>query len=170
MLSLYFMGKVWIVATMMGGLTYHLCETVKEKNLFKYWQLIWIIPLVWWLPRGEESNIMYLRDSIACSIIVITFYCLPLLQKIFDWNKVKSIKKVSYSLFITHGLVNNLFSHYLVKHIRNAQIFQNTYITEWITFAIVLLVDLLIAGIVYYLVENKLYQKVNKILEKETNQ
>lgn len=164
------MGKVWIVATLMGGLTYHLCEMIKEKECLHYWNLIVIIPFIWWLPRGEESDIIYLRDSIACSMIIITLYCLPSLQKLFDWCKIKNIKKISYSLFITHGLVNNLFSGYLVDIFKKNQIFQNVYTTEVVTFLIVMTIDLILAGIVYYLVENKLYQKVNKLLEKEVNE
>ena len=168
MIVLYTMGKVWIVATMMGGITFHLCEMIKEKGGMKAWHLLWIMPLVWWLPRGEESNIIYLRDSLACSIIIITLFGMPFLQKIWNWNKLKNIKKISYSLFITHGLLNNLLFYHLVSYLKEANAVQNIYVLEGILWGIVLLIDLVIAGIVYYLVENKLYKRINLLLESET--
>lgn len=169
LIILYFMGKVWIVSTMIGGLTYHLCEFMKEKKRYHLWYLFFIVPVVWILPRGQESDFIYLRDSIACSLIVITFYCLPSLQKIVNWNGLKNIKKISYSLFITHGLVNQLFSGYLVEQFKNANNIQNMYIVEGITFLIVFIIDLIIAGVVYYLIENKLYHTLNHFVEKRVN-
>lgn len=77
---------------------------------------------------GEETSIIYLRDTIACSLIVITFYCLPKLQSLLNWNKLKNIKKISYSLFITHGLVNIVFSEYMVEYFKNIDIISNVYI------------------------------------------
>lgn len=168
-LILYYMEKIWILSTVLGGLTYHLCEIIKEKKLYKYWYLVFIIPIIWYLPRGEEGNKIYLRDSIACLLIIITFYCLPKLQKLIEWNKLKNIKKISYSLFVTHGLVNSLFSGNIVLFFRDNNIIQNVYLVQIITFCIVLVIDLIISGLVYYLVEYKLYKQINKFLESRTN-
>lgn len=166
---LYSMEKIWILSTVIGGLTYHLCEIIKEKKLYKYWYLIITIPIIWWLPRGEETNRIYLRDTIACSIIVTTLYCLPKLQNILNWNKLKNIKKISYSLFVTHGLINSLFSGYIVQYFKNINIISNVYIVQLVTFLIVLIIDLVISGVIYYLIEHKLYNYVNKFLSKRIN-
>ena len=166
---LYYMDRIWILATVIGGFTYHLCEYIKEKKLYKHWYLIFIIPLIWWLPRGEEIKKIYLRDSIASSLILITIYCMPKLQKFFNWNKLKNLKKISYSLFVTHGLVNTLFSGYIVLFFKNNNIMNNPYIVEIITFLIVFIIDLILAGIIYYIAENKLYNWINNFLSKRIN-
>ena len=36
MILLYYMEKTWILSTVIGGFTYHLCEIIKEKKLYKY--------------------------------------------------------------------------------------------------------------------------------------
>lgn len=169
MILLYNMEKIWILSTVIGGFTYHLCEIIKERKLYKYWYLIIILPLLWWLPRGEEGNIIYLRNSIACAIIIITLYCLPKLQTLFNWNKLKNIKKISYSLFVIHGLVNSLFAGYIVEYFKNINIISNVYLVQFITFLIVLFIDLLIAGVIYYLVEYKLYNVISTFLSKKVN-
>lgn len=169
MILLYFMDKVWILSTVMGGLTYHLCEIIKEKKLYKYWYLLILLPLLWWFPRGEECSIIYLRDTIACSIILIAFYCLPKLQKLINWSKLSSIKKVSYSLFVTHGLVNILFSGSIVEYFKNINIISNVYLVQLTTFAIVLIIDLIISAIIYYFIEYRLYNYINKLLSNRVN-
>lgn len=166
---LYYMEKIWILSTVIGGLTYHLCEYIKEKKLYKYWYLLIIIPIVWYLPRGEENYKIYLRDTIACSAIVITLYCLPKLQKLLNWNKLKSIKKISYSLFVTHGLVNSLLSGYIVQYFKDINIITNVYLIQIVTFSIVLIIDLVIAGFIYYIAEYKLYNLINKFLDEKSN-
>lgn len=166
---LYYMEKIWILATVIGGLTYHLCEIISEKKLYKYWYLLILLPIVWWLPRGEEGNKIYFRDSIACAIIVITIYCIPKLQELFNWNKLKNVKKISYSLFVVHGLVNNLLSGYIVTYFKNLNIISNVYVVQLITFLIVLLIDLIISRVIYYLAEDKLYNYINNFLNKKTN-
>lgn len=168
-LLLYYMEKIWILSTVIGGLTYHLCEIIKEKKLYHYWYLLLVIPVVWWLPRGEEGNKIYLRDTIACSLMMITFYCLPKLQSLLNWNRLKNIKKISYSLFVTHGLVNSLLSGYIVLYFKNRNIIANVYIVQLVTFLIVLTIDLIISAIVYYLVEDKLYNYINQFLNKRVN-
>ena len=154
----------------MGGVTYHLCEIIKEKKWYHYWYLLFVIPIVWWLPRGEESNEIYLRDTIACSMMVITLYCLPKLQVLLNWEKIKGLKKISYSLFVTHGLVNQLFSGYLVLYFKNNHLITNVYLVQLVTFLIVLAIDLVLAGMVYYLVEYKLYSFISQTLSKKMNQ
>ena len=140
-----------------------------EKKLYRYWYLLIIIPIAWYLPRGEENYKIYLRDTIACSAVVITFYCLPKLQNLLNWNKLKSIKKISYSLFVTHGLVNSLFSGYIVQYFKSTNIISNVYILQLITFLIVLIIDLIISGFIYYIAEYKLYSLINKFLERKVN-
>lgn len=169
MILLYYMEKIWILSTVIGGLTYHLCEIINEKKLYKYWYLIILLPIVWWLPRGEECTRIYLKDSIACAIIVITIYCIPKLQKILEWSKLKNVKKISYSLFVVHGLVNNLLSGYIVIYFKNINLIQSDYLVQIITFLIVLAIDLIISKVIYYLVENKLYNYINKLLTKNLN-
>ena len=169
MILLCGMNKIWILATVFGGFTYYLCEMIKTKNLYKYWYLLFLIPIIWWLPRGEESKGIYLRDTLACAIIFITVYCLPKLQNSLNWNKIKSVKKISFSLFVTHGLVNNLLSGYIVEYFKNINIIENVYLLQLLTFCIVFVIDLLVAGVIYYLVENKLYHYINGWLEKRVN-
>lgn len=164
---LYYMDKVWILATVIGGITYHLCEFIKEKKLYKYWYLIIILPLIWWLPRGEEIKQIYLKDSIATALIIVTIYAFPKLQKIFDLNEIKNIKKISYSLFVTHGLINSLFSGYIVQYFKNLSF--NVYATEIVSFFVVLIIDLIISSIIYYIAEDKLYNLINNYLNKNTN-
>ncbi len=169
MLLLYYMDKVWILSTVAGGLTYQLCEILKEKNLYKYWYLIILLPIIWFIPRGEESSWIYLMDTIVCSLIVLTLYCLPKLQNAFNWNHLKDIKKISYSLFITHGLVNNLLSGHIVLYFKNINIIANPYIVQLVTFLIVFVIDIVIAGLIYYFVEYKLYNLINKCLSNVVN-
>ena len=94
---------------------------------------------------------------------------MPKLQKFFNWNKLKNLKKISYSLFVTHGLVNTLFSGYIVLFFKNNNIMNNPYIVEIITFLIVFIIDLILAGIIYYIAENKLYNWINNFLSKRIN-
>lgn len=164
---LYYMEKLWVLSTVLGGFTYHISETIKEKKLYKYWYVVITIPIIWWLPRGDETNKIYLRDSIACSLIIITTYCLPKLQVLLNWNILKNIKKISYSLFVTHGLINNLFSWNVINYFKN--IIQNVYILQIISFTIILIINLVISGIIYYLIENKLYNFINRNLIKLEN-
>jgi len=169
MILLYYMKKIWILSTVIGGFTYHLCKIISDKKMYKYWYLLIILPIIWYLPRGEETDRIYIRYTIACSMIVITLYCLPKLQKLFNWEKTKDIKKMSYSLFVTHGLVNSLFSGYIVVYFKNMNIISNAYIVQLVTFFIVLIIDLVISGVIYYLVEYKLYNFINKFLSKRVN-
>lgn len=169
MILLYQMEKIWILSTVIGGFSYHLCEIVNDKKIYKYWYLLIILPVIWCLPRGEETDRIYLRYTIGCSLIVITLYCLPALQKLFNLEKLKNLKKISYSLFVTHGLVNSLLSGYIVTYFRNINIISNVYLIQLVTFSIVLVIDLIISGLVYYLIEYKLYNYINKFLSKRVN-
>ena len=169
MILLYQMGKTWILATVAGGFAYHLCEIINKKKLYKCWYLLIILPIIWWIPRGEEKDKIYIRYMVACILIIITLYCLPKLQKLFNWEKLKNIKKISYSLFVTHGLINSLLSGYLVSYFKNINLISNIYIVQLITFTIVLIIDLVISGVIYYLVEYKLYNYINKFLSKRVN-
>jgi len=163
------MEKIWILATVIGGFTYHICEIIEKKKLYKYWYLLIVLPIVWYLPRGEETEKIYLKYIIAFSAIIVTVYCLPKLQKLLNWEKLKNIKKISYSLFVTHGLVNTLYSGYIVTYFRDLNIISNAYLVQLLTFFIVLIIDLIISGVIYYLVEYKLYNLLNKFLSKKVN-
>lgn len=164
---LYKMEKIWIMTTLIGGLTYHLSSYLKETNRLKYQYLLLFILIIWYLPRGDESNKIYLRYAISSMLVIIAIYCLPKLQTAFKFSKIEKLKKCSYSLFVIHGLVNSLIGQTIVESIKNLNMITNVYLLEIITFIPILLIDILLAMLVNYLVEQKLYYK---IINKMSNQ
>lgn len=169
---LYKMEKIWVMAILIGALTYAICEYLKERHIFKYVYILILIPLIWYLPIGTESNKLYFRCATACAISIISIYCLPILEKIFNCNRLKTIKKSSYSIFVVHGLINTLIGEQLVMNIQRIFSVENLYILEIITFIVLLVIDLIISMIINYLIENKLYKKIvtlvfNKNIVKE---
>lgn len=146
--------QTWVFAVLAGGFSFVLADFLKRKNRVKSWWLIGILPVLWLLIRGEESTVMYYRDILAGVIIMITFYCIPVLQKIFAMKWLRPIKRTGYSLFLVHGM-----TLFLVGPAWN--IVQKLGITSYIgtfigLFAVVFLFDLLIAIVLYYLAEVKI--------------
>lgn len=152
----------WLIAVVLGGFTYELAQWLREKQLVNNWWLLGIIPLVWWLPRGEENTLMYYRDISAAAIIMITFHCLPMLQRIMDWKGLRKIKQFSYSLFIVHGMTLFLLGPtWGVVQKLGISGFYGVFISLFLmTFAI----DLVIAIVVYYLFEVNAYKMLVKWL------
>ena len=56
---------VWLLATVAGGACFGIAGWLKRKAPVNNWWLIGILPIIWLLPRGEESTIMYYRDILA---------------------------------------------------------------------------------------------------------
>ena len=158
---LYKIEKIWIMSTIIGGLTYELCVYLKEKKILKYWNLIFVLPISIVAISGEESYITYFKYSIVSMIAVIYIYCLPKLQTILNFNKINKIKKYSYSMFISHGIVYSLIGEKIIKLM---EFIKNDYLLEITTFIIIFIVDLIIAGIIHYVAENKMYDKLTSFI------
>lgn len=164
---LYKIEKIWIMSTIIGGLTYELCIYLKEKNILKYWNLIFVLPISIVAISGEESNIAYFKYTIVSMIAVIYIYCLPKLQTILNFNKINKIKKYSYSMFISHGIVYSLIGEKIIKLMG---FIKNDYLLEITTFIIIFIVDLIIAGIIHYVAENKMYDKLTGFIINDKKQ
>lgn len=155
------MGQIWVFAAVAGGLSYVVAAWCKEKDFLRCWHLVGIIPILWLLIRGYESDFMYYRDILAGFIIMISFYCLPVLQKIFAFKHIRWIKKKSYSLFIVHGM-----TLFIVGPVWN--LIQSWGITGYYSifitmFLMVFLFDFGIAVVVYYLAEVKICGVLQKV-------
>lgn len=151
---------VWLLATVAGGACFGIAGWLKRKAPVNNWWLIGILPIIWLLPRGEESTIMYYRDILAAILIMTAFYCLPTLQSIFACRFLNPLKKCSYSLFIVHGMtlfmVGPAWS--LVQRwgiTSGAGLFVSSFL-------VLFLIDLIAAYVVYYLSEVKLYKAIVK--------
>ncbi|MGN1147311.1 MAG: acyltransferase family protein [Lachnospiraceae bacterium] len=155
-------GQTWVLAVVAGGLSFIAASLLKEKKIVNYWWLIGIIPFLWWLIRGEETDIMYYRDILAGFIIMIVFYCLPVLQKIFAFKHMKALKKISYSLFIVHGMTLFIVGpSWNLLQMLGISSYAGTFIG---LFALVFLFDLLVAIVLYYLAEVKICGILNRWL------
>ena len=163
---LFFIDKIWIMATLFGGISYYICNYFKNKNILKYWHLILVIPFVLIFSCGEESNLTYLRYCISNTVFLVYIYCLPMLQKTLNWNHIKRIKKYSYSMFISHGMLYALLGHSIISFVKQVG-FANDYIVEIISFIIIFMIDILISAIIYEIAEVKIYKFVNSFSKKE---
>lgn len=165
-LLLYFTDKIWIMAALFGGLSYYICEYFKNKKVIKNWQLVFIIPFIIIFSCGDESNFTYLRYCISNMIFLVFVYCLPILQKVLNWNGIKKIKKYSYSMFISHGMLYTLIGYNIINFVRQIG-FTNDYIVEIISFMIIFIIDIVISAVIYELAEVKLYKLINNFSKKE---
>lgn len=159
---LLFLQDPWLFAVVLGGFVYEFAQGLKEKQLMNNWWLLGIIPLVWWLPRGEESTLMYYRDILAAAVIMTAFHCLPVLQRIMGFRWLGKLKQYSYSLFVVHGMTLFLLGPTwgIVQKLR-IDGFYGVFISLFLmTFAI----DLVIAIVVYYIFEVKAYKMIVKCL------
>lgn len=159
---LLFLQDPWLFAVVLGGFVYEFAQKLKEKRLMNNWWLLGIIPLVWWLPRGEESTLMYYRDTLAAALIMVTFHCLPVLQRIMGWKWLGKLKQYSYSLFVVHGMTLFLLgSTWGIVQKLGIHDFYGVFVSLFLmTFAI----DLVIAIVVYYIFEVKAYKMIIKCL------
>lgn len=156
------MGQTWIFAAAAGGLSYIVAVRCKEKGFLHTWHLVFIVPVLWLVIRGYESELMYYRDILAGFIVMAVFYCLPALQKLFAWKRIKWIKKMSYSLFIVHGMT--LFIVGPIWNLIQSWGIQGYYSIFVSMFILVFLFDFAIAVVVYYLAEGKLCGVLQKAL------
>ena len=150
------MENPWLFAVMVGGLSYEAADWLRRKQVFRYWWLVVILPILWWLPRAEESTLTHYRQIAACVVIMITLYCLPGLQKILAWKKLDCLKKYSYSLFVVHGMTLFLLgpSWEIVQKLG----VQGFYATFAVLFLLTLAVDVAAAIVIYYLFEKTIYR------------
>lgn len=160
LMLLVLLGDVWLLAVVAGGFCYEAAWRLRQSGLAENWWLLGILPMVWLLPRGEESTVIYYRDIAAAMLIVAAFYCLPVLQRLFACRFLKPLKKCCYSLFVVHGMTLFLLgaAWNLVQRLgisSGGGIFISL-------FAIIFCIDLLAAYVVYYLSEVKLYRTIVK--------
>ena len=156
------MGQTWIFAGAAGGLSYVAAVRLREKGWMRGWHLVVIVPAVWLLIRGYESDLMYYRDILAGFLIMVTFYCLPVLQKLFAFRHFRWIKKMSYSLFIIHGMT--LFIVGPVWNLIQSLGIRSYYGIFVSMFLLIFLFDFALAVVVYYLAEGKLCGALQKVL------
>lgn len=151
---------VWLFAIVAGGLCLEVARWLKERRLAGNWWMCGILPLVWLLPRGEESTAVYYRDIGAAVLIMTAFYCLPVLQRAFACPFLKPLKKCCYSLFVVHGMT--LFAvEPAWRFVQEMGISSGAGIYICLFF-ILFSIDLLAAYVVYYLSEVKLYHAIVK--------
>lgn len=155
-------GQTWTMAVVAGGGSFILASFIKEKKLLNSWWLIGIIPFLWCLIRGEESELMYYRNILAGVIVMITFHCIPFLQRLFAWKHIKALKNISYSLFIVHGMTLFIVGPaWNLLQGMGINSYRGTFIG---LFLIVFLFDLLVSVVLYYLAEVKICGILNRWL------
>lgn len=163
---LFLLKETWVFAVVAGGLSFVIAKYCKEKKLLHMGWLIGILPAVWWLSRGEESILFYYRNIAASVLLMIAFYCLLPLQRIFAWKALAPIKKWSYSLFVVHGMTLFLVgpAWTLIQKI-GVKSYAGTFFS---LFAVVFFIDLLIAVVLYYIFEVIIYRTIiNKLFGRQ---
>ena len=70
-------------------------------------------------------------------------------------------------MFISHGIVYSLIGEKIIKLMG---FIKNDYLLEITTFIIIFIVDLIIAGIIHYVAENKMYDKLTGFIINDKKQ
>jgi len=157
----------WTLAVVAGGGGFLLAERLQEKGFVKGWMLVLIAPFFWWLLRGEESTLLYYRDILAGVLLLVTIYCMKPLQRLFAGKVWKPLKKCSYSLFVVHGMTLFLLgaTWQLVQMLGISSPKGIFVVLFLLTFGI----DLVAAGVIYYLFEVKIYWWAVSLLLSDRN-
>lgn len=119
LLTIYQENLLWIAAALLGATTYTVNQWLSGKTTKKlqWCYFILLIP-IYFLPRGEESQMIWVRDILAgmCLITLIEQ------TKIKNWlNHLSSrrffqwIMPLSYGMFVTHGIVNTAITQPLTQ-------------------------------------------------------
>lgn len=155
-------GDPWLFATLAGGLSFETAELLRTRRLFKEWWLLLLIPVIWWLPRGEESTLIHYRQILAAFLVMVMFRCLPFLQKVFAWKSMRILKNYSFSLFVAHGMTLFMVgtAWELVTGLGIAG-YRGLFAA---LFLAMFVIDLLAAVVIYYLFEVLIYQRINRWL------
>lgn len=159
---LVLMGRIWMFAGVAGGLCYLTSTKMKEKKLVNSWWLAGLVPFMWLLVRVEEGTTAYYRDIAAAFLLMVSFHCIPGMQRVFAFKWMKGVKKFSYSLFVVHGMT--LFfegpAWILLQNI-GVKSYSGLF---WGLFLLTILFDLCIAFVIYYLFENKTYKALGNLI------
>lgn len=156
-IGLFVSGQLWIAACILGAAAYYLGEWVKEHGIMKWYVAAVLLLGVWVLRRdvaADKSSILYGRYIIGATIAFVVIYTTPVLQRILSWSKFRTVKNISYSLFVVHyatyGVALKLFE------VLQNQGMENVWLIYVIAFGIKSVCDIILSLIVYYLGEKKI--------------
>lgn len=129
-----------------------------------------LILVAWWLPRGEESLKIYVRDAVAvCIIIYLLFHANHMLEKINTFcckKRINTILKYSYSLYVVHEFSLIFFSKKLVIIVQGLT--NHWWMTYLFSFLLKTMFDLGLAVVFYYIFEKLLFKKCCSLLKLQT--
>lgn len=162
--KLYIWDLVWATSVIAG---YCLYELVNRYEIhIPYIFLLILLGICWWLPRGEESLKIYIRDAIsACILLMIMFNTqwIYRLNSICKKRHISNIFKYSYSLYVVHGFSLEYFACDMLSSIQ--YITNNWWLSYLVAFGLKTLFDFLLAIFFYHLFEKMLYKKCCAITE-----
>lgn len=162
--KLYIWDLVWAISVLTG---YWIYEFVQNYKLFlPYGIRIFSLLVVWWLPRGDESLKIYIRDTVAVCIIITLLLNSRVVNRLNNISNQKIPAKIfgySYSLYVVHGFSMNYFAIDLTIGLQN--VFNQWWITYIISFLIKTLFDFGFAVMLNCLFEKLIYKKCCRILK-----
>lgn len=162
--KIYSWEAAWTIAVLFGYLLYEIIINF-EFTLPKV-MVLPLVMLIWWLPRGEESLKIYIRDMMSSFFVLFLLFQWDFVRtKINNFCKRKGMKnalKYSYSLYVVHGFSIRFFACQMTMWIYS-------WVNNWcsayiISFLLKTLFDLSLAIAVYHICEKKLYEKCCNLL------
>ena len=163
--KVYSWTTAWAIAIVFGDLLYELISNFEIK--YSRWLYIPLFLLIWWLPRGEESLKLYIRDMIASFLILFILFQINVVT--VDINNfckkrwIKDFLKYSYAFYVVHGFSIKYFACDLTVWIQGWT--NNWWITYVISFVLKTIFDMGLAIVVYYLFENVVYRRCCAMLK-----
>lgn len=156
------MGQMWIMAVVLGAMSYPVTCKIKENEKIKKY-IFFLIPVIWYLSRENQADIanqLYFKNIIASFMILIIFECTPILQKCFTCHKLSGLKRISYSLFVVHWitypLAITLLNSFILKN-------NNIVFAFWIVFIIKASIDFTLASCIHFIGEKRVMHWLKNI-------
>jgi peptidoglycan/LPS O-acetylase OafA/YrhL len=157
-------GETWVGICVMGAILYNVIYRDYQwmKNGFA---LIGLVVCTYFLVRSPESELTYIRDGVACSLMLIVAFNMPMIQKSLDIKITKWLGLTSFFLYLVHVPVQVILTpsiiRFFARNVPANTVLMGSYI---VTFT----ADVLLAFILYKMVDQitKVFLKISAIPEK----
>lgn len=156
--KIYNSQMFWMMVVVSGYFVYELYEKVDWK--LPGYMVFFCVILLYWLPRGEESLKLYMRYCAAsCLFLYMMLNRQRILEKVSVFCKrkrVAALLEYSFSLFLVHGLTQQIFIDSLISGIQSWT--GQWWITYILSFCLKMMIDFFFAMIIHQLFETKIYR------------
>lgn len=155
---IYQENLIWIAATMLGAFAATFSEWYLKSKKRSWWFLLLLIP-AYYLVRGEESTVIYVRDILAavCVILAVDLSKAScVFNKLAQGTVMKPLTAISYGMFVSHGIVNSYFSQPFLASIQRSV--EGVWVRYVLGLASMTVVTVFVSSIVHIIMEKKLYQ------------